>query len=786
MRCGCCCFGLRPIRPIPSPVEKHPISLKHLELRSTVRNSLCKMELFQVYKNIETQPIECEYVFPVENDAVITAMRIHLPDGTILEASIEEETKAQEMYQDAISEGNTAVMTKSDTPDKMVVNVGNIAPGAEIRIEFKFTTPISTELDFWKLYIPTTLTPKAQLQPNSIPLEEIKQETQFTVVNARNCTYRIGMSIDIHSDTPISDFSCKTYPFEWTLSENCLHLSGRFREGNDFIPDAGIKILYKTANSNFPLCAVQERKGEYAAMLSFLPMYKQENEEIEDLQGQRGEFLFVIDRSGSMAGERINLAKKAAVLFLKSLPPGSVFNIVSFGGRFDWLDQGPIDYNSNNVEKAIRSVEKFEADMGGTNIYDPLNSIYSTPPNKALPRSIFLLTDGAVSNPEAVVNLIRQNSKSATVHSVGIGNEVSTFLIKESAKAGGGVPSFVSGLEELSKKVINALEKCLMPALSDWKLNWDAFPAPSPENLKRVYYGDRFILYAHLGPTIPSSMPKLQCYDSRSNTEREFIIQAGISHFTAGDEIFKLWAKNRISEIETGNLPQEVKNSQIVQLSKEYGIPSSLTSYICIQKNSEAVVGEIQLRKIPVAKVRDMSQASVPMASMNRSLKMCAKMAMPRSAAPTVLWRAPDVTYKDTFAFRYTDSRCDEQERSVPKKKKAKKAEKEEEKQIAAEADTSESEIYLSIIKQQSAEGFWSFRQLSSALNIGKEIPAEFANLNQADDIWGTLVALAYLRKNYGSNKDEWKLVERKSIKWLKSSAIPIEESIQKAIEFLN
>eukprot|EP00358_Blepharisma_japonicum_P000490 CAMPEP_0202947418 /NCGR_PEP_ID=MMETSP1395-20130829/11580_1 /ASSEMBLY_ACC=CAM_ASM_000871 /TAXON_ID=5961 /ORGANISM="Blepharisma japonicum, Strain Stock R1072" /LENGTH=752 /DNA_ID=CAMNT_0049648657 /DNA_START=120 /DNA_END=2378 /DNA_ORIENTATION=+ len=752
------------------------------------------MELFQVYKNIETQPIECEYVFPVENDAVITGMRIHLPDGTILEASIEEETKAQEMYQDAISEGNTAVMTKSDTPDKMVVNVGNVAPGAEIRIEFKFTTPISTELDFWKLYIPTTLTPKAQLQPNSIPVEEIKQETQFTIVNARDCTYRIGMCIEIHSDTPISDFSCKTYPFEWTLSEDFLHLSGRFREGNDFIPDAGIEILYKTANSNVPLCTIQERKGEYAAMLSFLPMYKQENEEIEDLQGQRGEFLFVIDRSGSMQGDRINLAKKAAVLFLKSLPPGSVFNVVSFGNRFDWLNQSPIAYNSDNVENAIHSVERFEADMGGTNIYDPLNSIYSTPPSKELPRSIFLLTDGAVSNPEAVVNLIRQNSKSATVHSVGIGNEVSTFLIKESAKAGGGVSSFVSGLEELSKKVIYALEKCLMPALSDWKLNWDAFPAPSPENLKRVYYGERFILYAHLGPAIPSSMPKLQCYDSKSNSEREFIIQAGISHVTAGDEIFKLWAKNRISEIETGNLPQEVKNSQIVQLSKEYGIPSSLTSYICIQKNSSAVVGEIQLRKVPVAKVRDMSQQSVPIASMNRSLKMygmaapvskICTMAMPQSSS-TVSWRAPE-RYTDTRCdeVRYTDTRCDEPDRArvVQKKKKSKKEEK---KHSVAEADASESGSYLSIIKQQSAEGFWSFRQLSSALNIGKEIPAEFASLNQADEIWGTLVALAYLRKNYGSNKDEWKLVERKSIKWLKSLAIPIEESVQKATEFLN
>jgi len=95
--------------------------------------------------------------------------------------------------------------------------------------------------------------------------------------------------------------------------------------------------------------------------------------------------------------------------------------------------------------------------MGGTNIYEPLLSIFNQPLFEGLPRNIYLLTDGAVSNTADVVSLISKHNSHARVHTFGIGDGVSTELIKDSATAGLGHYSFINNPIEIERKVIEAL-----------------------------------------------------------------------------------------------------------------------------------------------------------------------------------------------------------------------------------------------------------------------------------------------------------------------------------------
>lgn len=193
----------------------------------------------------------------------------------------------------------------------------------------------------------------------------------------------------------------------------------------------------------------------------------EEEEEKKQDSLRFSDFVFLIDRSGSMNGAPIALAVRALKVFLHSLPIGCTFNVVSFGSQFEFLSPKPIEYNDETLEQVSAIVTHFKADMGGTELYQPLKEIFSTTPKQERVRQVFLLTDGAVSNTKDVLKIIKgacqgkdQSGGGLTkVHTFGLGSGVSTDLVRGSAIAGRGHYYFINDMQEIEKKVLDALQR---------------------------------------------------------------------------------------------------------------------------------------------------------------------------------------------------------------------------------------------------------------------------------------------------------------------------------------
>lgn len=126
------------------------------------------------------------------------------------------------------------------------------------------------------------------------------------------------------------------------------------------------------------------------------------------------------------------------MIFVRSLPENSYFNIVSFGSTYRKLWTVSQEYKQQKLDEAVEAIQGMQANMNGTEILKPLQDVLKLPLIKNYPRNIFLLTDGEVT-PDPVINLVRQSvTPRIRVYTLGVGDGCSKFLVEKVASVGNG------------------------------------------------------------------------------------------------------------------------------------------------------------------------------------------------------------------------------------------------------------------------------------------------------------------------------------------------------------
>lgn len=412
-----------------------------------------------------------------------------------------------------------------------------------------------------------------------------------------------GVTIEVNATMamPLTNVTSPSHTIEVTSNLEKSFANVVLVDENPLIRD--LVIYFNTESSFKPQLFIEEPDlySSTAMLLSFVPPPFL-REEIK-----KYEFIFIVDQSGSMEGDKMMQTKKALVSVIESLPDGSLFNIVGFGSTCEFLF--PESRSTESRQIALSHIDKMEASLGGTEILLPLQKIYATKPTETFYRQLYLFTDGEVSNEDETIEYVRKFRSTGRVFSLGIGPHASRYLVQGIAKSGRGTAEFVPGNDDalIYEAVKRQMDVSMSPVLDDAKIEWGVEGQQAPYITPPLLQGKRYIAYfLYEGSSASDSLNNFNnllvtsdifvsvtAYDITTNKKYVFDAMTKDMIMLRGsysdNMIHKMAARALISDLEDGGSKlqeteanyDEIRN-KIVEIGLKYQLPSSETSFIAV------------------------------------------------------------------------------------------------------------------------------------------------------------------------------------------------------------
>uniref|UniRef100_A0A8C0GFR5 VIT domain-containing protein n=1 Tax=Chelonoidis abingdonii TaxID=106734 RepID=A0A8C0GFR5_CHEAB len=545
-----------PVADIPLP----PVPLRSSSVSVLIRGFVADVGCELLYRREEPGPMEAVFKFPVDAEAAVYAFEARLGGGLHPGPAPREETGAG-------GQGSFLLQQEGAGGDMFSCSLGNLPSGEEAVLTLRYVCELPLEPDGAARYVlPTVLrpryTPHGETYRSPCPSHMPQSETHSPPHGPAPCP-------TVRPTTPLC--------------------------GCDGVAHVGSTPCPPHLGAG-PHLTAGSLMGDPAVMVTLLPSVP----EVVPAQSRAGEFILLLDRSGSMAcpmdsrdpfRQRINSAKETLIPLLKSLPLGCYFNICDFGSEF----KQSMEYTQQTMAESLQRIQLLQANLWGTKILEPLRAIYRSPCRDGHPHQVPGALGPAVGASWGRLGEWLWGRGVMLGVSENIGDGVSTPLIKGIARAAGGSAEFITGQDRMQPH-----------SPRRWtgvSLSWDLPPGMQAQLLHR---GPE-VIFAGSGA---SSTPSLWTAPGERVRPLPGTPQAGIQVSRADPmtlsprhrlPVHQLTAKSLELEGAVG-AESEVAQHQAREASLSSGVICSLTTYVGVDtEQGQPVQGPLVIQDVPLA-----------------------------------------------------------------------------------------------------------------------------------------------------------------------------------------
>ena len=557
------------------------------DIVANVSGQTARVTVTQAFRNTSDQWMEATYLYPLPEDGAVDTLKMVVGDR-IFDGKIKPREEAREMYEEALENGQKAGLVEQHRPNMFQNSIANIGPGETVLVQIEFQAPIRQVAGDYSLRMPLVVGPRylaggegaGGTMTRAAALagaDDLVAPTADPEMVARVGGGLNPVSITVNLDP---GFTAEA-------------ISSPYHRVN--VAGSGEKRTITLADGAVPANRDFELRWSAAGDAPALGLFKQRNGELDYVMAtvtppsvERSrpvpprEMIFVIDNSGSMAGESMPAAKRSLLYALGTLRPQDRFNIIRFDDTMTVLFGSAVAASTRNLDEARRFTNSLDAN-GGTEMLPALEAALRDTSGDERVRQVIFLTDGSLSNEAEMMEEIQRNRGKSRVFMVGIGSAPNNFLMRRMAEAGRGTFTNVGMGDEAESQMQRLLDRLAQPVATNLTASVEGGNIDfAPRDLPDLYAGEPLVLLGrtrHLAGTLTVS----GLIDGQRWSQQVDLTQA-----TASDVVAKLWASRRIAEVEaerySGQMDYERADKSIEELGMAFPLVTSRTSLIAIDE----------------------------------------------------------------------------------------------------------------------------------------------------------------------------------------------------------
>lgn len=551
---------------IPTDTTLGPLAIKYQRVSAEIVDGAAVTRVEQAFVNSSPRQLEAHYIFPLPKGAALQDFYLWI-NGKRTKGEMLEKQKATDIYEGIVRRLQDPGLLEYVDTDAFRARVFPVPAHGEQKIELTFSQVLDFNAGLFQYHYPLGAGTRGA------PKLAVKQDFTFSAV--------------IKSKTPLRSIYSPTHKLGVSRKSEGEAVAGlELGAGTDISKD--LDLFYTVSDKSIGLTLMShrpdsEQPGFFMALIS-----PKTDSKAEEVISKR--ITFVIDTSGSMAGERIKLARDSLKYCVQKLNPKDEFNVVRFSTDVEALFEKSQLASEANVKKAVEFVSGLEA-IGGTAIDEALARALKDGASQAdRPHLVMFITDGHPTVGETDEASISKNAKAANrgsrIFTFGVGEDLNARLLDRIADEGAGVSDFARDGRDFEVKIGGFYDKVANPVLADLALDLSAFGAYDvyPRRLGDLFKGAQLVVMGRYRTPKDGTVlltgsfnGKKQVFEYRGEAPQQS------KRF---DFVPRLWAIRKV-----GYLLEEIRlrgdkaelREEIVALGKKYGIVTPYTSYLVVE-----------------------------------------------------------------------------------------------------------------------------------------------------------------------------------------------------------